>query len=222
MEATGAGGAVVNYTPPPAWDAASPPAVVVCNPAPNTTFGLGTTLVRCNATDAVGNWNSTSFEITVGAFLSCAVRRAPLRPPQAGRALSTHTLLLPAAPLWHALPPTTGDNTAADLTQLGNTSAEATGPGGAIVPFTVPIANDTVSGLLDVTCNATINNALVTVRSNETVFPLGATLVNCSAIDAAGNAASSSFYVIVGECLVCVGMPRPPVATLASWRGLHS
>lgn len=67
-----------------------------------------------------------------------------------------------------------------------NQTVEATGPSGAAVSFSAS-ASDTVDGSLAVNCDA---------NSGDT-FPLGVTIVNCSATDAHGNQASGSFNVAV-------------------------
>ncbi|GEM_PF-2045792 len=77
-----------------------------------------------------------------------------------------------------------------DLTVEGNTR------GGATVPFSVS-AVDVVDGVVPVRCSA----------SSDTVFPIGTTTVNCSARDAAGNAANGSFKVTVRDT-------QPPALTL--------
>jgi hypothetical protein len=63
-EATGPGGAVVNYTNPTATDAVSAP-TVVCVPPSGSQFALGSTAVTCTASDAAGNANAATFAVTV-------------------------------------------------------------------------------------------------------------------------------------------------------------
>ena len=64
---------------------------------------------------------------------------------------------------------------------------EATGADGAAVTFATPQATDNLDASVTVSC----------VPASGDVFPLGATTVNCSAQDAAGNPASASFVVTV-------------------------
>ena len=73
---------------------------------------------------------------------------------------------------------------------------EATGPSGALVDFTAT-ATDLVDGTDSVTC----------VPPSGSTFPLGTTVVACSATDAAGNNASGTFRVTVRDT-------TPPVLTL--------
>lgn len=65
---------------------------------------------------------------------------------------------------------------------------EATGPAGAVVAFAVT-ATDAVDGEIPVTCTST----------TLSTFPIGSTLVECSASDAAGNMAQGSFLVEVQD-----------------------
>lgn len=70
----------------------------------------------------------------------------------------------------------------------GTIEAEATGPDGAAVAFAAT-AMDAVDGAVPVTFS----------HAPGSMFPLGATTVVASAIDAAGNRASASFDVIVRD-----------------------
>jgi hypothetical protein len=72
------------------------------------------------------------------------------------------------------------------LTLPGTVIANATGPDGAIVSFTVS-AYDSVDGDVPVTC----------IPASGSTFAIGDTTVNCSASDAAGNTATGSFLVHV-------------------------
>ena len=67
---------------------------------------------------------------------------------------------------------------------------EATGPDGAQVSFEEePSATDDVDGPVDVTCD---------YDSGDT-FPIGGTVVTCSAEDAAGNSAEETFTITVQD-----------------------
>ena len=74
-------------------------------------------------------------------------------------------------------------NTPADMT------VEATSASGAPVTYTAPIANDRVSGDVAVSC----------APASGTTFALGTTTVTCSASDASGNTATSTFNVLVRD-----------------------
>jgi hypothetical protein len=63
--ATGSSGAVVTYSAT-ALDSADSPLSPVCAPASGKLFPVGTTTVRCTATDKLGFRSSTSFPVVVG------------------------------------------------------------------------------------------------------------------------------------------------------------
>jgi hypothetical protein len=79
------------------------------------------------------------------------------------------------------------DTIAPSLPAVADLVAEATSPGGVAVTFTPPTASDLVDGTVAVTCDH---------RSGE-VFPIGTTVVHCSASDGRGNAAATSFQIVV-------------------------
>ena len=67
--------------------------------------------------------------------------------------------------------------------------ADATGPGGATVSYTVPNATDDVDGTVSVSCAPASGHG----------FALGHATVHCTAQDAAHNVAHSSFDVVVHD-----------------------
>ncbi len=73
--------------------------------------------------------------------------------------------------------------------QLNNQTLEATGPTGATATYT-PTARDLVDGTTDaVSCDT----------PSGTTFPIATTTVTCHTADAAGNKATGSFTVTVGD-----------------------
>lgn len=65
-EATGPGGAIVNYTSPATSDVVDGAGVASCLPASGTQFALGDTTVTCDKSDAAGNAaTSTTFKVHV-------------------------------------------------------------------------------------------------------------------------------------------------------------
>src|SRR2546428_12013628 len=80
------------------------------------------------------------------------------------------------------------DTTPPSLTIPADIVAEATGPGGAAVPFSVGVT-DIVDGPVAATCSP----------SSGSMFPLGPTRVDCSATDAHGNVATATFAVTVRD-----------------------
>jgi hypothetical protein len=97
------------------------------------------------------------------------------------------------------------DTTAPTLTLPANITAEATGPGGAAVAFTVS-ASDAVDASVIPSCSA---------QSGDT-FVLGTTTVNCSATDDAGNSASGSFMITVRDTTPPAISPHATVNAIAS------
>ncbi|MES3031253.1 MAG: HYR domain-containing protein [Patescibacteria group bacterium] len=95
------------------------------------------------------------------------------------------------------------DTTAPVITPHANVTVGATSAAGAVVAYSNPTASDEVGGNVAVTC-APISGS---------VFPVGNTTVNCSATDAAGNTANSSFVVTVTpEIVVIVDTTAPVIA----------
>jgi hypothetical protein len=80
------------------------------------------------------------------------------------------------------------DTTPPTITVPTNVTAEATGPSGAAVTYTVS-ATDLVDGTDPVSC----------APASGSTFPLGTTTVNCSSSDAHGNTANASFTVTVQD-----------------------
>ena len=80
------------------------------------------------------------------------------------------------------------DTTAPVLALPGDLTAEATGPAGASVDFSVS-ASDTVDGDVPVSCD----------HASGDTFAVGATTVTCSAVDHAGNPTSGTFHVTVSD-----------------------
>jgi hypothetical protein len=66
---------------------------------------------------------------------------------------------------------------------------QAEGPGGAVVTFTPPTAEDNTDGALPVTCSP----------ASGSLFPIGTTQVTCTATDASGNSSSARFNVTVTD-----------------------
>jgi len=78
------------------------------------------------------------------------------------------------------------DTTKPVLTLPANITVDATSPLGAVVTYAVS-ASDIVSGSVAVICS----------KASGTTFPIGTTVVNCTATDGSGNAATGSFSVLV-------------------------
>ena len=93
------------------------------------------------------------------------------------------------------------DTTAPTLSGIpSNESAEASGPGGATVTFTLPTATDAVDPHPHVDC----------VPASGSTFPVGTTTVSCTATDAAGNTSDPQTFTVT------VTDTTPPTVTVPS------
>ncbi len=102
------------------------------------------------------------------------------------------------------------DTVAPVLSSPGDIVAEAAGPDGATVDFTVTAIDD-VDGAVPVSCTP----------ASGSRFPLGATAVACSAEDSHGNRAETSFALTVVDTTppVLAGVPDAARAFATSSRG---
>ncbi len=221
------GGAVVAYSAPTATDTVDGSVAVSCAPASGSTFSLGHTTVNCSASDAAGNGASSHFDVFVRDTTAPVIQshvNLTADATGAGGATVTYTTptgsdsldgavavsCAPASGSTFALGHTTVNCTATDA--AGNTghssfdvhvvdttaptvqthvnlTAEAASSAGATVAYTSPTASDTVSGALGANC----------LPASGSTFALGHSTVTCTATDAAGNAGTSSFDVLVRD-----------------------
>jgi hypothetical protein len=214
---------IVTWTDPVATDAVSGSPVVSCTPPSGTGFVVGETAVTCSATDAAGNTGSSSFTVTIsdtGAptlVVPDDITVEATGPSGAAVAFATSAFDLVdgdvAVECTHqsgdvfplgdttvecsasdsrsntaneSFVVTVEDTTAPDVTVPASFVVEATGPAGASAEFAAT-AHDLVDGDLAATC----------VPASGSTFALGASIVTCSATDAAGNEGSSGFTVTV-------------------------
>ena len=225
-EATSGSGAVVTFTNPTASDAVSGPAGVTCSPASGSTFGITTTTVTCSATDTHGNTSSASFNVKVQDTTDPVISNVPSDISQEATSSSGRTVTFStptATDLGASVPvncvPGSGSTFAVGETTVVCTATDGAGnsasksfkvtvqdslppvfgpapdvnanaaPGGTVVTYTNPTATDAVAGVVAVNC---------TPASGST-FPIGSTLVSCSASDPSGHSASTTFHVIVAD-----------------------
>src|SRR5919204_5353484 len=221
FEATSSGGASVTYTAT-AVDLVSGPVDTVCSPAPSV-FPLGRTVVSCSAKDAQGNSASGAFAVTVADTTPPSLKLPDdftVEATSSGGASVTYTATavdLVSGPVDTVCSPapsvfplgrtvvscsakdaqgnsasgafavTVADTTPPSLKLPDDFTVEATSGGGASVTYTAT-AVDLVSGPVDTVCSPA-----------PSVFPLGRTVVGCSAKDAQGNSASGAFAVTVAD-----------------------
>jgi hypothetical protein len=234
LEATGPVGAVHTYTAS-ALDIVDGPLTVLCTPASGSSFALGLTTTACSVADAAGNAASGSFTVTVvdttppALTLPPNVTREATGPAGAAYTFTASAVDLVSGVVPVSCAPASGstfslgvttvacsatdaagnsaagsftvavvDTTPPALTLPPNTVLEATGPLGRVFTFTAS-AVDQVSGPRPVACTP----------ASGFRFPLGVTVVACSASDAAGNTATGTFTVTVRDT-------KPPVISCVS------
>jgi HYR domain len=234
VEATTAAGAVVTYASPATLDAADGPGVASCAPASAGTFPLGVTTVTCAAHDIAGQTSSTSFTIDVRDTTAPDIGEVADIISEAASAAGTSVAFaipgttdavdgvgtascVPGSPGMFPVGETAVTCTANDssgnassrtfhvvvrdtrppvISPTSDVTAEATSQAGAAVFYVVPPTFDSVDG----------NGAAACAPAPGSMFPLGTTMVVCSAHDAAGNSASSVLSVTVLDT-------TPPVIT---------
>ncbi|HXY86324.1 MAG TPA: HYR domain-containing protein, partial [Gaiellaceae bacterium] len=238
VQATGPGGAVVNYSLPSASDTVDPSPNVDCNPGSGSTFALGTTKVTCNATDSSGNSsNTTTFNVTVVDTTAPTIHVPSTITAQATSSSGASVSFTVTA---------TDAVDGSDSVGCNHNSGDTFGFGTTEVDCSATDAHgNTGTGFFDVTVVDTIK-PVVTVPSNisdnspdpggktETFtasasdnvdgpitptckpasgsnFVIGTTTVTCTATDAHGNVGQASFTVTI--TLVDT---TPPVITVPS------
>jgi hypothetical protein len=209
-----------------ASDAQDPAPTVTCTPAIGSLLPLGPNTVTCTAKDS-GNLTATDSGVvtvvdTTKPVISGTPGSATLEAASSSGA--THTFVAPTASdvVWGAVgvtcTPASGstfalgattvscmatdgsmnsnstsfqvnvqDKTAPAFEQHADVTVEATSADGAGVTFDVPTATDAVSGAIAGTC----------VPASGSLFPLGDSVVGCTATDGAGNTGTTSFTVHV-------------------------
>ena len=223
QEATGPDGAPVAFTAS-AQDLVDGSVETTCDYDSGDTFALGDSLVTCSATDAAGNTGSGSFTITVvdttapDVSVPADISQEATGPDGAPVAFtasaqdlvdgsvettcdydSGDTFALGDSLVTCSATDAAGntgsgsftitvvDTTAPDLLLL-DVTAEATGSAGAIVTFTAA-ATDLVDGLLPAGCD----------HASGDGFPLGDTIVTCTATDTHSNTGTGSFRITVQD-----------------------
>ncbi len=220
----GSPGAVVTYLAPTATDNC-PGVVVSCVPASGSLFPIGQSTVVCTATDAAGNTSTSTFKVTVTDLEAPVLSVTPgiNANIDAGTCGAVVTFDLPTASdnsgsvTVVAVPPSGSTfpvgNTTVTLTATdasGNVSTSTfvvtikdneapkiglntdisvnneAGKCSAVVTFLPPTVSDNCPGV-----------SVVCSPASGSVFPVGTTLVTCTATDAAGLTASSTFNVTV-------------------------
>jgi hypothetical protein len=227
IEAAGPGGAVVAYTLPSTSDAVDGPGTASCLPASGSTFALGTNLVTCHATDVAGNHAlATTFRVTVhdttapviAAHVNIVAEATGPGGASVGYAAPATTDAVDGAGT-ASCAPASGSTFSLGATTVSCNAVDAAGNHAAGTSFTVTVRDTTAPAIAphaDVNVVASSNSSAVAAYTTPTAtdlvdntviatctpasgstFNAGATTVNCSATDHAGNTATSSFKVNV-------------------------
>jgi gliding motility-associated-like protein len=221
--------ATVNWSLPTVSDNCGGTLSLTSTRNPGTIFNLGTTVVTYTASDAVGNISTCSFNVTVQDNTNPVISGCPSNitvnangscqaivnwtPPTAsdnctvpisvtstknpgtvfslGTTVVTYTATDAASNTSTcSFNVTVLDNTIPVITGCpSNITINANGSCQAIVNWTAPSATDNCGG----------TPALTSTKSPGTTFGLGTTVVTYTATDAAGNASTCSFNVIVED-----------------------
>ena len=214
VDATSEAGAVVEFTAS-AFDQVNGALSVACTPPSGSTFPVGTTIVRCSASDASSNVSRGTFAVTVIGSTPPVLNLPDIVSeangpsgaevafegaldsgigitcsPQSGSLFPLGTTLVncTASGVTGSFEVTVVDTTPPTLILPDPITAPATSSAGAVVSFSAS-ANDLVDGPLTATC---------TPPSGST-FALGTTTVNCSATDSHFNTSNGSFTVTVAD-----------------------
>ncbi|HYW74427.1 MAG TPA: FG-GAP-like repeat-containing protein [Pyrinomonadaceae bacterium] len=215
-----------------AMDNSGLPPSLECDKASNSLFPLGSTSVTCVAIDSCDN-RSPNFSFMVSVICS-PLNLSPLGDLQVAAtepsgAVVNYNSIDGVASVNFSIPsgshfPIGTSHVTYTVTELcGNTVNGSfnvtvvdeppvlTVPGdipdssstsaGRVVTY-VASATDTVSGNLPVNCN----------HPSGTTFPIGQTVVTCTATDSAGNATTRSFTVFMSLCLGCTVPTFAPAA----------
>jgi PKD repeat protein len=202
-----------------------PGATVVCNPPSGSTFLKGVTIVTCVATDASGNTNQCSFTVTVNdkepPTITCPANMVvPTDPGQCSASNVTFVVgvddncpgvtVVCKPPSGSTFPKGVTIVTCIATDASGNTNQcsftvtvidtqppsitcssnivviVAAGQNNVVVNFAAPIASDNCT---NVTASC--------VPASGSAFPVGITVVTCTAVDSSGNTNTCAFTVTV-------------------------
>ncbi len=225
-EATGPSGAPVSYPPASASDLVTASPIIQYSAASGSTFALGATTVTATAEDGVGNTQSCQFDVTVVDTTSPAMTcPAAVTVEAVDSAGATATFTNPTADdlvdgtLTPQVSHASGATFPLGTTQVMASAQDQEGNEGSC-QFNVVVQDTTAP---QVTCPAdhmvdavsaagasvTLGNATAsdTVDDQPTLafshdsgnFPVGVTTVTVTATDDAGNQASCTFDVTVGD-----------------------
>ncbi len=246
MEGNVTNGAVVTFAATATDDCDAAPGVV-CAPDSGSIFLLGTTTVTCTSTNATGLTSECLFDITVvdttGPSITCPTDMLVECVSPTGTVVTFNTppvsdvcdpapvvSFLPASGTTFPLGVTPVVCTALDasgnstmctfnvtvqdiapptiMCPLGTITEECTSLSGRVVIFPTPSATDLCDPSPTVVC----------VPASGSLFPLGASVVTCTAKDAAGNESMCTIDIIVQDTTAPM-ITCPPTTTFECDQG---
>ena len=243
VAATSPAGAIVNYESPTTSDAVDGPGLATCVPASGGVFPIGDTTVICNATDKNGNQATpTSFIVHVidtAAPVIDGHLDETVEATSAAGAIGTYTSPTTSDAVDGAgvatCSPVSGTFFAFGNTTITCNATDSNGNNATPTSFVVHVVDTTAPVIaahtdVAVTTNNTLG-AIVTYSSPATFdavdgpgtascsptsgsfFPVGDTLVTCTATDAHGNVAQSTTFNVHVEYKAVVITPTPGPST---------
>ncbi len=224
VDSTSSIGTVVTFTPVAVDYSNGSIDAVSCNPPSGSTFSIGTTQVRCTATDNASNTAHITFNVIVKDTIPPVISStSDIKQEATSSSGNTVNYAIPAVTDYvDGSDIVTCSPTAGSLFPLGSTKVtcsstdslgltgtstfniivqDTTPPVISNVPSNIAQGNTSVSGA---TITYTLPTATDIVDGTDTVtcnpisgfnFTIGTTQVSCSATDNAGNTAYAQFYV---------------------------
>lgn len=237
VEATGPGGAVVDYAAPSVFDLVSKDLVASCLPASGSIFALGAHTVSCDAKDAAGNAaTTTTFQVTVQDTTAPVIdAHADELVEATGPEGATVSYVLPSVSdlvstdLVASCLPVSGSTFALGSHTVSCNASDGAGNAATTTTFQMTVQDTTapvLSYLGDISAVADANSAAVVEYPQPTAddlvdgavavactpasgstFGVGTTVVECSTGDSRGNTATGTFKVHVNYAFA--GFFRP-------------
>ncbi|MBT5419455.1 MAG: HYR domain-containing protein, partial [Candidatus Cloacimonetes bacterium] len=224
VPATSVSGAAVNYTLPTATDNCAATVTLVLGPASGSTFPIGTTTVTYLATDASGNSDQCSFDVTVkgvAPVIKCVDYGVVIfnDPGLCGAIVSyypaSETTAIPASTITYSH--NSGSLFPAGTTTVTATATNVIGTSSCTFDITVidniypsiscpsninVIATSAAGSIVNFSAPVGIDNCTATTRmiaglASGSTFPIGTTTVTYEVADASNNTIQCSFDVIV-------------------------
>ena len=235
---TGPSGATVFFTVN-ASGGCSPPPFVTANPPSGSTFPVGTTTVFSTASDTCGHSTNCSFTVTVYPQLtiSCPsnITTAVTGPSGATVFFTVNASGGCSPPPFVTANPPSGSTFPIGTTTVFSTASDTCG-NSATCSFTVTVLPQSTPITVNCSSNITVratgpSGAVVFYTSSATggcspppflscsppsgsTFPIGTTIVTCTASDTCGQTSTCSFVITVIP--PCVSIVCPPSITVTS------